>query len=80
MQVEQIEEVAAIAQQRVEERPLGTVGGGGGQRVGCAAQHHHRVGVGVLDRLVHHLQLGDVLGRRPAHVSPTLQGSLSHCQ
>jgi hypothetical protein len=63
VQVEQVEVVAAVAQQDVEELPVGAVGRALGQPERGAAEHHRRLRVGRLDRPVHHLQLGDVLGR-----------------
>ena len=65
VQVEQVEVVAAVAQQDVEELPVGSIGRALRQPERGAAEHHHRLGVGGLDRLVHHLELGDVLGRGP---------------
>jgi hypothetical protein len=65
VQVEQVEGVAAVVQQDVEEPPVGAVGRALRQPERGAAEDHQRVRVGVLDRLVHDLQLGDVLVRGP---------------
>jgi len=65
VQVEQVEVVAAVAQQDVEELPVGAVGRALRQPERGAAEHHRRPRVGLLDRLVQHLQLGDVLLRGP---------------
>ena len=80
VQIEQVEEVAAVAQEHVEELRVGAAGRARRQAEGGAAQHHGDGRVGALDRPVEHPELGDVLVRGPAQVSPTLQGSLSHCQ
>jgi hypothetical protein len=65
VQVEQVEGVAAVSQQDVEELPVGAVGWALREPERGAAEDHQRVRVGVLDRLVHDLEPGDVLGRRP---------------
>jgi len=74
VQVEQVEGVAAVSQQDVEELPVGAVGWALWEPERGAAEDHQRVRVDVLDRPVHDLELGDVLGRGPGPEQPDVGG------
>jgi adenylate cyclase len=77
VQVEHVEEVPAVAQQHVEELPLRAVGGAGRQPEGRAAAEPESASLTARCITWSWATYSPAV---PAHSSPTLDGSLSHCQ